>query len=29
VPGLRIAERFKLDLPTKRALVWHWSEIPV
>ncbi len=29
VPGLRIGDRFKLDLPTKRALVWNWSEIPV
>ena len=29
VPGLRISERFKLDLPTKRALVWQWSEIAV
>lgn len=29
VPGLRIGERFKLDLPTKRALVWNWSEIAV
>ncbi|HTL72293.1 MAG TPA: tRNA lysidine(34) synthetase TilS [bacterium] len=29
VPGLRIGERFKLDLPTKRALVWQWLEIAV
>jgi len=29
VPGLRIGERFKLDLPTKRVLVWRWSEIAV
>jgi len=29
VPGLRIGEGFKLDLPTKRALIWNWSEIAV